>query len=85
MQFDVAFQTPLHIGKLFPLKDNVKKVQDRSHVIYNINWNDDYIGMSKTIKIIRVKENLHPKDNSGLTNHELLNGHRMCWENAIQF
>ena len=85
VQFNVAFQTPLHIGKLFPFKDNVKNIQDRSHVIYNIkcsNCIDDYIGMSKRILSIRVKEHRNPKGNSACTNHELLTGHRMSWENV---
>ena len=45
VQFNVGFQTPLYIGKLFPFKDNVKNIQDRLHVIRNIkssNCNDDY-------------------------------------------
>ena len=72
MQLNVAFQTPLHIGKLFPFKDNVKNIQDSSHVINNIkcsNCNDDYIDMSKRILSIRVKEHRNSNGNSSCTNH----------------
>ena len=38
--------------------------------------------MSKRILSIRVKEHRNPNGNSVCTNHELLTGHRMCWENV---
>ena len=85
MQFNVAFKKPLNIGNIFPYKDNIKSVQDRFHPIYNIkcsNYNDDYIGMSKRILSIRVKEHRYPRGNSACTNHELLTGNRMYWENV---
>ncbi len=35
VEFNVAFQTPMTLGKLFPFKDNVKNVEDRS-LVYSI-------------------------------------------------
>ena len=41
-----------------------------------------YIGISKRILSIRLKENRNTKGNSACANHELLAGHRMCYENV---
>ena len=38
--------------------------------------------MSKRILSTRVKEHRNPNGNSACTNHELLTGHRMCWESV---
>ena len=38
--------------------------------------------MSKRIFSIRVKEYHNPNGNSACTNHELLTGHRTCWEHV---
>ena len=64
VEFNVAFTTPLNIGKLFPFKDNTKNVLDKSHVVYNINCSNcetNYIGMSKRILSLRVKEHQNKK------------------------
>lgn len=36
VEFNVAFQAPMTIGKLFPFKDNIKKMEERSLVVYSI-------------------------------------------------
>ena len=36
-EFNVAFQTPSTIGKLFPFKDNIKVVTEKSFVVYKIS------------------------------------------------
>ena len=52
VDFAVAFQTPMSLGKMFPFKDNIKNVEDRSMVVYNIKCvacNAQYIGKTKRI------------------------------------
>ena len=37
IEFNVAFQAPMTLGKLFPFKDNIKNVEERSLVVYSLN------------------------------------------------
>jgi hypothetical protein len=58
-EFNVAFQAPMTIGKLFPYKDTVKNVLDRSLVVYSLkcgNCNDEYIGKTERLLGYRIKE-----------------------------
>lgn len=69
VEFNVAFQTPMTLGKLFPFKDNVKNVEDRSLVVYSITCatcGDEYIGKTERSLHYRMKEHQHvPKKSSG--------------------
>ena len=50
VDFNVAFQTPMNIGKLFPYKDTIKKAEDRSLVVYSISCETcgaEYIGKTE--------------------------------------
>jgi len=65
VDFNVAFQTPMNIGKLFPYKDAIKKAEDRSLVVYSISCETcgaEYIGKTERILSIRIAE--HKKQNS---------------------
>jgi len=58
VEFNVAFQAPMTIGKLFPFKDNIKKVEERSMVVYSLKCSCglEYIGKTERILIHRLKE-----------------------------
>ncbi len=36
VEFNVAFQSPYTIGKMFPFKDNIKNKLERSNVVYRV-------------------------------------------------
>ena len=77
--FNVAFQTPYNIGKLFPFKDNIKNNKDLSYVVYNISLSHcgaEYIGKTDRIRAIWFKEHSSTK---ACKQHELNNpGHTIC-------
>lgn len=55
----VAYSAPMTIQKLFPFKDNIKNVKERSMVVYKMQCdtcNSEYIGMSTRILTHRIKE-----------------------------
>jgi hypothetical protein len=47
VEFNVTFQAPIEIGSMFPFKDKVENVGERSMVVYCLQCNtcgDEYIG-----------------------------------------
>jgi hypothetical protein len=63
VDFTVAFQAPLTIGKLFPFKDNIKLTEEKSLVVYClkcIQCGVEYIGKTERILCHRINE--HKKD-----------------------
>jgi hypothetical protein len=53
VQFSTIFRAPDEIGKRFPFKDNIKKVEIKSLVVYNIKCrecNAQYIGKTEDFK-----------------------------------
>jgi len=75
VEFNVAFQAPMTIGKLFPFKDNIKKVTERSMVVYKLKCSCglEYIGKTERILAHRLYEHKrrgspcwqHVEDNKG--------------------
>lgn len=63
VDFNVAFQAPMTIGKMFPLKDNIKKVEERSMVIYKLkcSFGATYIGKTERILYYRINEHQDEK------------------------
>jgi hypothetical protein len=64
VDFNVAFQTPMTIGKLFPFKDNIKTVEERSMVIYELKCSTcgaTYIGKTERILYYRIREHQDEK------------------------
>ena len=85
VDFNVAFKTPSQIDRYFPFKDNVKRIEHRSMVVYKIkcsyeNCNASYIG--KTCRILGYRINEHKtKENSACYQHEKDNdGHHMAYD-----
>ena len=64
VEFNVAFKTLNKIGSMFPFKDNIKNILDRSVVIYKLRckWSKDvecgqeYIGKTDRILKHQIKE-----------------------------
>ena len=59
VDFNVAYQTPRTLGNLFPFKDNIKRTEEKSLVVYKIackTCDAEYIGKTKRILIHRIKE-----------------------------
>ena len=72
--FNVAYQTPKTIGSSF--KDNIKKVEDRSLVVYIISCKDceaKYIGKTMRILRHRIKEHQTQETLACLRHSEELN------------
>ena len=67
----VAFRAPNEIGKMFPFKDNLKKVEQKSLVVYKIKCEtcgECYIGKCERILLHRIKEhNYNGQDNKRKT------------------
>jgi hypothetical protein len=88
VDFNVAFQAPMTIGKLFPFKDNIKKVEERSMVVYKLRCatcGATYIGKKERILYYRMKEHQDEKkdNNSACKKHIKANrGHRIAFENV---
>ena len=60
------------IGKLFPFKDTVKNILDRSLVVYNLKCNKcdaEYIGKTERLLGYRIKEH-QTKPESACKQHE---------------
>jgi len=64
VDFNVAFQAPMTVGKLFPFKDNVKNANERSLVVYSLKCarcEVEYIGKTERILCHRLKEHKNSK------------------------
>lgn len=85
VDFNIAFQTPSNIEQLFPFKDNVKKAEDRSLVVYRIECKQcgaAYIGKTERILYHRIREHKNGTESS-CKQHEMNNeGHLMDYENV---
>ena len=73
--FNVAFQAPHTIGKLFPFKDTIKDVLDRSLVVYSLKCgkcDEEYIGKTERLLGYRIKEHSSnaPSNKSACKKHE---------------
>ena len=67
VEFNVAFQAPMTIGKMFPFKDGTKKVMERSLVVYSLKCEEcsaQYIGKTERIVFHRMKEHRTKPDSS---------------------
>ena len=76
VEFNVAFQAPMTIGKLFPFKDNIKNVLERSCVVYCLKCETcgkQYIGKTDRILYHRMKEHSSksPSNKSACREHIL--------------
>jgi hypothetical protein len=85
VEFNVAFQSPMNIGKMFPFKDRIKNTTDRSMVVYSItctNCQKEYIGETQRILSRRVKEHSSngESNKSSCKRHERETGHVMDYE-----
>lgn len=72
VDFKIAFKAPNEIGKMFPFKDNIKEKHSQSHVVYKFTCEtckQSYIGKTKRILLLRVKEHLNPKKESAIQTH----------------
>ena len=70
----VAFKAPNEIGKMFPFKDNIKKTELKSLVVYKIKCetcNEFYIGKCKRILQHRIKEHNDPKQKTAISTHKM--------------
>ena len=63
VEFNVAFETPMTIGKMFPFKDKNKKVLDQVNVVYNLQCScgDEYVGKCDRILYHRLNEHKNTK------------------------
>jgi hypothetical protein len=52
VDFKVAFQTPRSIGSLFPFKNNIKRTEDKSHVVYRLNCKDCQLHRKNSTNIV---------------------------------
>ena len=71
-------------GGLFPFKDNIKRTEDKSYVVYKLHCKDceaSYIGKTQRILSIRVGEHEKRKE-SACYQHERTHKHRIDYENA---
>ncbi len=83
VDFNIAFTAPRTIGDLFPYKDNIKNVEDKSMVVYRIKCKQceaDYIGKTERILYWRIQEHRKQKS-SACHEHHLSTGHEMDYEN----
>jgi predicted GIY-YIG superfamily endonuclease len=88
VEFNVAFQAPMTIGKLFPFKDRIANTTDRSMVVYNIkclNCEAEYIGETTRILRRRIAEHRAntASNKSACKEHEVLTGHKMNYDGAL--
>ena len=83
VDFNVAFQPPMTLGRLFPFKDNIKKDEDKSLVVYQLKCNDcnaTYIGKTSRILARRLYEHATRND-SACHEHCVKLGHTIDYEN----
>jgi hypothetical protein len=69
VEFNVAFQAPMTIGKMFPFKDKIKNVMEQSMVVYSFTCKcgAEYIGKTERILHYRVKEHANPDSTSAIS------------------
>jgi hypothetical protein len=80
----VAFKSPATLGSHFPFKDKVTDPSKLSMVVYHLkckNCNADYIGQTKRICDVRMKDHQNDK-NSHVFEHHNIPGHEIDFENV---
>ena len=80
----VAFKSPATLGSHFPFKDKVTDPSKLSMVVYHLkckNCNADYIGQTKRICDVRMKDHQTDK-NSHVFEHHNIPGHEIDFENV---
>lgn len=84
VEFNVAFQAPNTIAKLFPFKDKIKNVEDQSLVVYNLKCScgDEYIGKTERILRIRLQEHRKQQESSCFQHVASNPGHRIDYDNV---
>lgn len=84
VEFNIAFKAPNEIGKLFPFKDNLKKVESRSLVIYKLRCKQcgvEYIGKTERILYHRIKEHQSSKTSACREHTDKNSGHEIDFDN----
>jgi hypothetical protein len=85
VDFNVAFQSPMTIGKMLPFKDNIKNIQERSLVVYSLKCDTcgaEYIGKTERILCHRIKVHMN-NSSSALKQHlETNTDHHIDFENV---
>lgn len=72
VDFNVAFQAPMSIGKMFPFKDNIRNVEERSMVVYRLKCKAceaDYIGKTERLLHYRINEHVRVGSSSACRQH----------------
>ena len=72
VEFNVAYQAPMTIGKMFPFKDRVKNVEDQSLVVYSLKCKTcaaEYIGKTERILSYRLAEHQKHGSSSSVRQH----------------
>jgi hypothetical protein len=66
VEFNVAFQAPMTMEKMFPFKDKSKVNLEKSSVVYRLvcSCGKDYIGMTQHILSIRMQQHSSRKDSA---------------------
>jgi hypothetical protein len=66
VEFNVAFQAPMAMEKMFPFKDKSKVNLEKSNVVYRLvcSCGKDYIGITKHILSIRMQHHSRRKDSA---------------------
>jgi len=67
VDFNVAFQAPMTIGKFFPFKDKIQNVDEHSLVVYDLKCREcgvEYIGKTERILYHRLKEHRDSKNSA---------------------
>jgi len=85
IDLEVAFTPPMRVAQLFPFKDNVKLIKERSMVVYSLRCETcqaQYIGMTERILSHRLQEHEKLKS-SACKQHVMKNpGHRFNYDNV---
>lgn len=85
VDFNIAFQAPSTIGQLFPFKDGIKNIEDRSRVVYSlkcITCGACYIGKTERILCHRLKEHQTSKTSACIQHVESHPGHLIDYQNV---
>jgi hypothetical protein len=80
VDFNIVFQAPATIGQMFPFKDGVKKIEDRSLVVYSLKCatcGATYIGKTERILCHRLKEHRTSKTSACAQHVESNSGHQI--------
>jgi hypothetical protein len=86
VEFNVAFQAPMTIGKMFPFKDRILNALDQSVVVYKVkclNCEAEYIGKTTRILHHRIYEH-RTKSESAIRQHLQLHEDHHIDFNGVQ-